>query len=641
MRSQQKTFAILLILLLGALAFGIVRTGQQANSPIIARRNNHAPSPQSQLVDQSPLITAQALARLANTEEEQPLAQEALRLSDYEVDLAFDAALHNAKEHPPILQGEAKEIADRLEKAEAVLVDAQARVNELSQAAAKATGDKKDKLDDDVAVAEEDVNLAQDEVDDAKQDLIRAGGDPESRIQELQKEHKDAEQQNKSSIASVSTAVEPPGLIHRIQQWSALHAKQMQLWQAKGAADGSAAWLATQHTTLDEKVEQEKINSPHLAHHAKKTGAKSAVSKQGSSSAPPSGNAAAPNSASAAAQAAAPATPATSAGLANLSHEESAELLEQTKHIAAGQKALSNFDKRIDTQKELSAVYSEWIGVVAANQRGLVRRMLIGLAIIFGILLVGLFFDGWVETLLGKTSLDRRQVETLRTVTRVSVQVVAVLFILLVIFGPPGQLGTFLGLAGAGLTVALKDFIVGFIGWFVLMGKNGIRLGDWVEINGVTGEVVELGMFHTVLLETGNWTDSGHPTGRRVTFTNSFAIEGHYFNFSTSGQWLWDELQVVLPAGKDPYPIIDAIQKKVMEATSQSASQAEQEWKSAARSRDLSSLTAAPAINLKPVVGGVEIAVRYITRANERYQMRAKLYQAAVDLLGANPGVPS
>jgi small-conductance mechanosensitive channel len=226
-------------------------------------------------------------------------------------------------------------------------------------------------------------------------------------------------------------------------------------------------------------------------------------------------------------------------------------------------------------------------------------------------------------------------VETLRTVTRVTIQVLAVLLILLVIFGLPRQLGTVLGLAGAGLTVALKDFIVGFLGWFVLMGKNGIRLGDWVEINGVTGEVVELGMFHTVLLETGNWTDSGHPTGRRVTFTNSFAIEGHYFNFSTSGQWLWDELQVVLPAGRDPYPMVDAIQKIVLEATAETAKQAEKEWQGVTRSRDTAhTLTAAPAINVKPVVGGVEIAVRYITRANERYQMRAKLNQAAVDLLG-------
>src|SRR5437879_8302316 len=89
--------------------------------------------------------------------------------------------------------------------------------------------------------------------------------------------------------------------------------------------------------------------------------------------------------------------------------------------------------------------------------------------------------------------MDRRQIQSLHTVTHVTVRLVAFLLILLVIIGPPGQLGTFLGLAGAGLTVALKDFIVGFIGWFVLMGKNGIRLGDWVEINGVTGEVVEIG----------------------------------------------------------------------------------------------------------------------------------------------------
>jgi hypothetical protein len=92
-------------------------------------------------------------------------------------------------------------------------------------------------------------------------------------------------------------------------------------------------------------------------------------------------------------------------------------------------------------------------------------------------------------------------------------------------------------------------------------------------------------------------------------------------------------LQVVLPAGQDPYPLIDALHKKVLEATAETTKQAEQEWKSAASSRDMKALSAAPAINLKPVVGGVEIAVRYITRANERYQLRAKLYQAAVEML--------
>src|SRR5262249_4759266 len=164
--------------------------------------------------------------------------------------------------------------------------------------------------------------------------------------------------------------------------------------------------------------------------------------------------------------------------------------------------------------------------------------------------------------------------------------------------------------------------------------KNGIRLGDWVEINGVTGEVVELGIFHTVLLETGNWTDTGHPTGRRVTFTNNFAVEGHYFNFSTSGQWLWDELRMVLPTGQNPYPIVDAIQQKVLEATSQSAQLAEQEWKRSAGSREMERLSATPAINIRPVIGGTEISVRYVTSANDRSRLRAKLNHAAVDVLG-------
>src|SRR3974377_1374735 len=110
------------------------------------------------------------------------------------------------------------------------------------------------------------------------------------------------------------------------------------------------------------------------------------------------------------------------------------------------------------------------------------------------------------------------------------------------------------------------------------MGKNGIRQGDWVEINGVSGEVLEVGLFHTVVLATGNWNDAGHPTARRVTFTNSYAIEGHYFNFSTSGQWLWDELQIALPLDKDPYAIASEVQKIVEKETDANSRLSDTDW---------------------------------------------------------------
>jgi len=521
------------------------------------------------------------------------------------MDLAFAAAVRDAQEHPPVLSAEAKEIEARLQQSERAVEADKAEIARLTAAYEKAGADKKDALDDQLDVAKAKQELDQDEADDAKQDLIRAGGDPKGRIQSMVEEHEATSHVADTMHVSVDNSVEAQGLIHRVQRWSALHQKQLLLERAKQDAESLAMSLTDRHNALESQISSGKAR-------VAQTNAQAESGTAAGGSRKPS----------------------------NLNREESTTLVKATKLLASEQKTLAGFGKRIDDQKQLADVYAKWMDVLAAKQRSVIHRMLIGLVIIFGILLVGIFFDSWLERLLGKTSLDRRQVETMRTVTRVAVQICAVLFILLVIFGPPSQLGTILGLAGAGLTVALKDFIVGFLGWFVLMGKNGIRLGDWVEINGVTGEVVELGMFHTVLLETGNWTDSGHPTGRRVTFTNSYAIEGHYFNFSTSGQWMWDELQVVLPTGQDPYPVIDAIQKKVAEATTETAKQAEQEWKNAASSRQMSALSAAPAINVKPVIGGVEIAVRYITRANERYQLRAKLYQAAVDLLGPKAVTP-
>ena len=599
MKTFQKIAGVVLALLLIAAAYGIFRT----RTTIPAVPTNSAASEagaktataQPQIVDQTPLKIAQQLAPLVTLPGERQLAEEAIRLTDHEVDIAFTAALRDAALHPPPLSAEAKEIQARMQKAEHGLAASQAQIAQLNAGIAKASGDQKDSLEDQLDIANAQQELDQDEVEDAKQDLIRAGGDPQDRIQAMVAEHESSTKATETALAATTMPSEERGLIRRATQWWALHKKQMLLWQAKAATANTIGTLSARHEALDKELETEK--------------SKAGASADGAALSP-------------------------AARLAWNDNDAEA-VVNATKDRAARQKKLAGLDKRIDDEKELDALYNKWIDLVQTGQRSVENRALRGIAIILGILLLGLFFDQWIASLLARTKLDRRQIETLRGVTRVSLQVVGILFILLVIFGPPPNLATFLGLAGAGLTVALKDFIVGFLGWFVLMGKNGIRLGDWVEINGVTGEVVELGMFHTVLLETGNWTDSGHPTGRRVTFTNSYAIEGHYFNFSTSGQWLWDELTVVLPAGHDPYPIVEAVKKKVVEATAESGQKAEREWKGMAKSADMNSLSAEPAINVRPAIGGTEIAVRYITNAHDRGQMRAKLNQVLVDLLGA------
>src|ERR1017187_4936941 len=301
--------------------------------------------------------------------------------------------------------------------------------------------------------------------------------------------------------------------------------------------------------------------------------------------------------------------------------------------LTESQKNLSDLGQRITAEQQLAAVYGNWITFVSVREKAFLHEIFVSIFTALLIAVLVLLANYGVQRFFTDVNLERRQLRTIQALVLFSLQAVGLLLILLVVFGVPNNLATVIALAGAGLTVAMKDFIVGFFGWFVLMGEDGIRAGDWVEINGVGGEVTKVGLLHTVLLETGNWTDAGHPTGRKVSFVNSFAIEGHYFNFSTSGQWLWDEIQVQVPEDAEPYAIAEAIQKIAADETSSNIQLAETEWNRVAPSSANRSFSAAPSLSVRPTGGGVTVVLRYITRANERYEVRARLYRAVVDLL--------
>ena len=599
---QKISAALLAVVLIGA---GVAWWQTAPPSPkTIARRAAAVTS--AALVDETAYATAQRMAQLANSPQEQPFVQTALRVADHELALAFTAALRDVEAHPPQLGPEALKIQDRLQKSQQMLDADQQRVTQLTQNLAQAKVEQKDSVQDELELAQSQLDLDKDEVDAADQDLLAAGGNPQQRIEAMVQEHdaqvKARATSSAAAIASPAAGTGPHGSLLRFGDWLKLRQKEQQLGDAETAATQKAQELAQQRLALAASLDTAKGGISELAQHSKN----------------------------------APTAP-TATKPTTHTHQDAADLLAKTKLITANQKLLTLLDSQSADLRQLAGVYQQWNAVVASQSTILVHGLLMDAVVVTAILLLALIIDTWAQRLLNRPKLDRRQVETLRSITRIGLRVIVVVAVVLILVGMPGQLGTMIGIVGAGLTVALKDFIVAFFGWLVLMGRNGIRLGDWVEINGVSGEVTELGMFHTVLLETGNWSDAGHPTGRRVTFTNSFAIEGHYFNFSTSGQWLWDELQVVVPAGQDPYPMVRAITKEVTESTAEGARLAEQEWQRAVPTQRGKTFSGTPGINVKPVVGGVEISVRYITRANERFQLRAKLYQDAVDLLGQKP----
>jgi small-conductance mechanosensitive channel len=625
--SQKAVLAILLALLLAVLA-AIISTRQWASSPAQLKVNREHANHSDDVVDTRSLETAQQLLPLAVTPEEQDYAQEALRLADKSVDYAFEAALRDAQENPAPLTPGTRELSDRLKQARADVGADEDRIAQLTAQLAHARANAKDDIQQQLEIAKAQLELDKDEADDIHLDLTRAGGDKRATIQQQLDRHEASNQHTGTVSASGARAASPEGtasanFLSEFRAWWSLRSKASLLQQARQNALDRLGALSVAHQSLKKLVGQEKKQ-------------KRIIHKKPSVSAPATPAAAQPQpqpqpQPDAQSPAAAPPDP-----------------LSFVKELTEHQKVLGELDQRIDSENNLSATYGSWLAFVTTREHQFVHALFRSTFWIFLIAILVFIANFLIQKFFADITPERRQLHTMRAVILLALQAFGIILILLVMFGAPSNLATVAALAGAGLTVALKDFIVGFLGWFVLMGKDGIRAGDWVEINGVGGEVVEVGPFHTVLLETGNWSDAAHPTGRKVTFVNSFAIEGHYFNFSSSGQWLWDELEVLVLPPEDPYPIAEAIQKITADDTAANAALAEKEWERVTPAYAKRSFSAAPSMTVRPTAAGVNVLVRYITRANERQEVRARLYRAVVDVLGKRnisqptaPGAPA
>ncbi|HZB87306.1 MAG TPA: mechanosensitive ion channel family protein [Terracidiphilus sp.] len=539
------------------------------------------------LVDLTPWQTAQTLNALAVTAEETEYGRDALRLADHEVDQAFAAALRQARlqsEHRT-LTGEAQALAQKVAQFQQIVTQDQAQVQSLSAASqpssVKNPQPASSDTGGDLEVAKAQLDLDSNELADAQRDLDRASGDNSAQIQEELTAHQTAQREYESAshgtaeVAAIS--VNRHGtLAGRLSGWFSQIGRSRAIQQAQQRALQDATALTTQHNALEAQSDAAQKNAPNA---------------------------------------------------------DRAARLAALRDRGSERQILSIYDDRIQTDQQLASVYGKWAAQVAL-QHGIVGRLILqSCAVILLILICMMLADALIRQVMDRAALERRQSQTLRSVLQLGVQAVGVVLILLVIFGTPQETPTILGLATAALTIALQDYILAFLGWFALMGKNGIHIGDWVEINGVGGEVTEVGLFTTTLLETGRLEDKGHPTGRRITFMNGFAIRGTYFNFSTSGQWMWDEISVTIPASADTAATVERIHQLVTRETEENVRLAGSEWRRGTHGLGLDRFSAAPVVNLRPSSAGVDTQIRYVTRASERFALSNRLYQRIVEML--------
>ena len=580
-RTRIVTVLIILIVLVAALAGAFLTRGVMSYLPFLQAKKGNWTGAYVPLgiVDQRPWQTATTLAALAQSAEETELAREAERLAGHEVDQAFSQSLRQASLDRPKLSRKALELQQRITELEKMIKSDEAHITSLS---ASGTTTAVASNAGELEVAKAQLGLDQNELNDLREELARETGDQRVKLQQELRTRQAAMKQYNDSVSkgfgqnAVASAEQYKTLAQQLATWRSLKSRKELVAQAEQLAKADIAALTDDQARLRAEP----------ASDSEKT-----------------------------------------------ARESSSDRIDRLQQMAVRQNIQTILNDRLETQQQLAALYGRWGEQVAIQRKIVVHLILRSVALIAAICLLTIAAGWALQFALGKMVRDPRQKQTLSTVLRLGTQVVGLLLVLLAIFGVPRQMTTIIGLVTAGLTVVFQDFILAFCGWFVLMGPNGIRVRDWVEIDGVVGEVVELGLFRTWLLETGNWTAHGHPTGRKVSFLNGYAIRGKYFNFSTVGQWMWDEIKVTIPAGADTHPLIKKIYEAFVKATEENAKMAEAEWKRVTHEEGSPQFSAMPSVNLSPAGTGIDVVIRYITRAGVRVDTRNRLYAMILELM--------
>src|SRR5208283_5829821 len=209
----------------------------------------------------------------------------------------------------------------------------------------------------------------------------------------------------------------------------------------------------------------------------------------------------------------------------------------------------------------------KWRDVVENQSRDALKTL--GIRVGLMLLIVGTLFalgELWRRATLRYVQ-DQRLRYQLMLLRRIALWSLVVIIVGFSLASELGSAVTFAGLLTAGVAVAMQSVLVSIVGYFFLIGKYGIRVGDRVQIGEVAGEVIDLGLVRMYLMELGGKGSLG-PTGRVVAFANSvaFQVTTGLFKQIPGVNFTWHELTLALPAGVDYASTKEKLTAAVIEA---------------------------------------------------------------------------
>jgi small-conductance mechanosensitive channel len=182
------------------------------------------------------------------------------------------------------------------------------------------------------------------------------------------------------------------------------------------------------------------------------------------------------------------------------------------------------------------------------------------------------------------------------------------------------------GVAGAGIAFALQEVIASAAGWVAISFGNFYAPGDRVQLGGIKGDVIDIGILRTTLMEVGQWVGADLYNGRIVRVANSFVFKEPVFNYSADFPFLWDEIVLPIRYGSDWEYARKVMTQVVDEICHDYAIQSEQSWRNAVNRYRLEEARIAPMVTLAATDNWIELTVRYIVDYRKRRTVKDRLF---------------
>ncbi|MGE0327172.1 MAG: mechanosensitive ion channel family protein [Polyangiaceae bacterium] len=201
-----------------------------------------------------------------------------------------------------------------------------------------------------------------------------------------------------------------------------------------------------------------------------------------------------------------------------------------------------------------------------------------------------------------------------------------------------GGIAVSLGVVGAGVAFALQEVIASIAGRVAILFARFYDVGDRVQLGGIKGDVIDIGLLRTTVMELGAWVEGDNYSGRIVRIANSFVFKEPVFNYSADFGFVWDEIKVPVRYGSPLTESKQLLQTALEDTVGEHVASAREEWQHMTQRYRIEDARVDPMVTLKATDNWLEYSLRYVVPFTKRRTTKDALFERIVRDVEASGG---